>query len=97
MCGAFFVENNQRTQKLTEALGVSEMDSRGIRVPASMVQIVTEPEIDQRRLEDAKWWLLLDKTGKPNYQYATFKSRSDKFYSSRLTKILFKSARCILE
>ncbi len=96
MCGAFFVENNQGMQKLTAALGVSEMDSRGIRVPASMVQIVTEPEIDQRRLEDAKWWLLLDKNGKPNYQYATFNSRSDKLYSSRLTKNLMKISRCVL-
>lgn len=96
MCGAFFVENNQGMQKLTAALGVPELESRGIRVPASMVQIVTEPEINQRHLEEAKWWLLLDKTGKPNYQYATFNSRSDKLYSSRLTKNLFKSSRCIL-
>lgn len=96
MCGAFFVENNQGMQKLTAALGVSELESRGIRVPASMVQIVTEPEINQRRLEEAKWWLLLDKNGQPNYQYATFNSRSDKLYSSRLTKGLFKNSRCLL-
>ncbi|KAA3639092.1 MAG: hypothetical protein DWP95_11220 [Proteobacteria bacterium] len=96
MCGAFFVENNQGMQKLTAALGVSELESRGIRVPASMVQIITEPHINQRQLEDAKWWLLLDKTGKPNYQYATFNSRSDKLYSSRLTKNLLKNSRCLL-
>jgi len=96
MCGAYFVENNQGMQKLTSALGVSDIESRGIRVPASMVQIVTEPEIDQRQLEEAKWWLLLDKSGQPNYQYATFNSRSDKLFSSRLTKSLLKNSRCLL-
>lgn len=96
MCGAFFVENNQGMQKLTAALGVSELDTRGIRVPASMVQIVTEPELNKRQLEEAQWWLLLDKSGKPNYQYATFNSRSDKLFSSRLTKNLMKTSRCVL-
>jgi putative SOS response-associated peptidase YedK len=96
MCGAFFVENNHGMQKLTSALGVNDIESRGIRVPASMVQIVTEPELNKRQLEEAQWWLLLDKAGKPNYQYATFNSRSDKLFSSRLTKNLMKTSRCIL-
>lgn len=96
MCGAYFVENNQGMQSLTVALGVPELESRGIRVPASMVQIITEPEVNQRHLEEAKWWLLLDPSGKPNYQYATFNSRSDKLYSSRLTKSLMQTSRCIL-
>lgn len=96
MCGAYFVENNQGMQRLTTALGVPDIESRGIRVPASTVQIVTEGTSNSRKLEEARWWLLLDSSGKLNYQYATFNSRSDKLYSSRLTKNLMKTSRCIL-
>jgi putative SOS response-associated peptidase YedK len=39
---------------------------------------------------------LLNNDGKPNYNYATFNSRWDKLYSSRLTKGLFKTSRCII-
>ena len=74
---------------------MSEVETRGIRAPASMIQIVTEDEND-RYLEDAKWWLLLGSDGKPNYRYATFNSRYDKLYSSSLTKGAFKTSRCLI-
>ncbi len=74
---------------------MSEVESRGIRAPASMIQIVTEDEND-RYLEDAKWWLLLAADGKPNYQYATFNSRYDKLYTSSLTKGAFRTSRCLI-
>ena len=95
MCGAFEIINNPFVRSITEALGVCEVDSRGIRAPASMIQIVTE-DAEDRYLEEAKWWLLLDKDGKPNYQYATFNSRYDKLYSSPLTKGAFRTSRCII-
>lgn len=95
MCGAFLITRNPATDALAEALTVGLVESRGIRTPASMIQIVTEDEHD-RYLEDAKWWLLLDKNGKPNYQYATFNSRSDKLFSSQLTKPAFKTSRCLI-
>ena len=95
MCGAFEIINNPFVRSITEALGVGEVDSRGIRAPASMIQIVTE-DAEDRYLEEAKWWLLLDKDGKPNYQYATFNSRYDKLYSSPLTKGAFRTSRCII-
>jgi len=95
MCGAFDTINNPFTHSITEALGVSEVETRGIRAPASMIQIVTEDEND-RYLEDAKWWLLLNADGKPNYQYATFNSRYDKLYTSSLTKDAFRTSRCII-
>lgn len=95
MCGAYNVINNPFTDSITEALGVSPVETRGIRAPASMIQIVTEDDND-RYLEEAKWWLLLGKDGKPNYQYATFNSRYDKLYSSPLTKGLFRTSRCLI-
>ncbi|MEZ5470665.1 MAG: SOS response-associated peptidase family protein [Marinicella sp.] len=95
MCGAFDVINNPFTNSITEALGVADVETRGIRTPASMIQIVTEDEND-RYLEDAKWWLFLGSDGTPNYQYATFNSRYDKLYSSRLTKSAFQTSRCII-
>ncbi|TDR14662.1 SOS response-associated peptidase family protein [Marinicella litoralis] len=95
MCGAFETINNPFTNSITEALGVPEVESRGIRAPASMIQIVTEDEND-RYLEDAKWWLLLGADGKPNYKYATFNSRYDKLYTSSLTKGAFRTSRCLI-
>lgn len=95
MCGAFLITRNPATDALAEALKVGFVEDRGIRTPASMIQIITEDEHD-RYLEDAKWWLLLDKNGKPNYQYATFNSRSDKLFSSQLTKPAFRNSRCLI-
>ncbi len=95
VCGAFETINNPFTNSITEALGVSEVETRGIRTPASTIQIVTEDRND-RYLEDAKWWLLFGGDGKPNYKYATFNSRYDKLYSSNLTKGPFKTSRCII-
>jgi putative SOS response-associated peptidase YedK len=95
MCGAYNVINNPFTDSITEALDVSPVESRGIRAPASMIQIVTEDH-HGRYLEEAKWWLLLNHDGKPNYKYATFNSRYDKLYSSSLTKGLFRTSRCLI-
>jgi putative SOS response-associated peptidase YedK len=94
MCGAYNVINNPFVKSMTEMLKVAEVESRGIRVPASTIQIIRNT--DQRELVDAKWWLMLQADGKPNYKYATFNSRYDKLYSSRLTKGLFRQSRCII-
>ncbi len=95
MCGAFETINNPFIKSIVEALDVPEVETRGIRTPASNIQIVTEGRND-RYLEDAKWWLLFGSDGKPNYQYATFNSRYDKLYSSNLTKGPFRTSRCII-
>lgn len=95
MCGAYVAINNPFVGQLTQMLEVPEIDSRGIRVPASNIQIIYENS-QGRQLIDAKWWLMLEANGKPNYKYATFNSRSDKLFSSRLTKGLFKTSRCII-
>lgn len=96
MCGAFAAKSDFKTEVLTLKLGVDNIDSRGIRVPASNIQIIKENQDASRHLYDATWWLLLNSDGRPNYKYATFNSRSDKLYSSRLTKGLFKTNRCII-
>lgn len=95
MCGAYAAINNPFVNSVTESLKVAEIETRNIRVPASSIQIVHE-DASGRHLADAKWWLLLNADGKPNYKYATFNSRWDKLYSSHLTKGLFKSYRCII-
>ena len=95
MCGAYNVINNPFLKSLTERLLVKQAESRGIRVPASEIQIIKE-DAQGRDLVDAKWWLLMGRDGKPDYRYATFNSRYDKLYSSRLTQGPFKTSRCII-
>ncbi len=95
MCGAYAAINNPFVNTLTTSLNVTKVETRNIRVPASTIQIVHENEFG-RNLVDAKWWLMLNADGRPNYKYATFNSRSDKLFSSRLTKGLFKTSRCII-
>ncbi len=42
MCGAFLITRNPATDALAEALKVGFVEDRGIRTPASMIQIITE-------------------------------------------------------
>jgi len=79
---------------MTEMLGVGQVETRNIRVPASTVQIINNVH-GERQLVDAKWWLMLNPDGKPNYKYSTFNSRYDKLFSSNLTIGLFAKSRCI--
>ena len=95
MCGAYAAINNPFTGQLTSLLGVPDIENRGIRVPASAIQIICN-NADGNHLLDAKWWLMLDDNGNPNYKYSTFNSRSDKLFSSSLTKGLFQTSRCII-
>ena len=49
---------------------------------------------DRLVVENAKWWFLIDaKTGKPNYQYATFNARN---LQGRLWRDPIKSSRCLM-
>ena len=95
MCGAFHLVKETKSLELMGFLGAPEFSGKGLCLPASNIEIVIETN-QGRECRDAKWWLLLDKSGKPNYQYATFNSRSDKLNSSFLTKKPFKTARCII-
>ena len=94
MCGAYTVINNPFVNTMTEMLGVGQVETRNIRVPASTVQIINTVH-GERQLVDAKWWLMLNPDGKPNYKYSTFNSRYDKLFSSNLTKGLYAKSRCI--
>lgn len=95
MCGAYAAISNIFTNNLTDSLSVPDIETRNIRVPASNIQIILNQN-SQRQLVDAKWWLMLNADGRANYKYSTFNSRSDKLFSSRLTKGLFKQSRCII-
>ncbi len=95
MCGAFHLVKEKKSLGLMSALGTPEFTGKGLCVPASTIEIVLETE-SGRRCQPAKWWLLLGKDGKPNYQYATFNSRYDKLRSSFLTKKPYQTSRCII-
>ncbi len=94
MCGAYVTINNPFVGDLEEMLKASGIEDRGIRLPASSIQII--PQSETRALIDATWWLMLGPDGKANYKYSTFNSRSDKLHTSRLTKGLFKQSRCVI-
>ncbi len=95
MCGAFHLVKETKSLELMTYLGTPGFSGKGLCLPASNIEIVIETK-QGRECRNAKWWLLLDKSGKPNYQYATFNSRSDKLGSSFLTKKPFKTSRCII-
>ena len=95
MCGAFHLVKETKSLDLMAYLGTPEFSGKGMCVPASEIEIVLENS-QGRECRKARWWLLLGKDGKPNYQYATFNSRSDKLGSSFLTKKPFKTSRCII-
>lgn len=95
MCGAFHLVKETKSLDLMAYLGTPEFSGKGMCVPASEIEIVLE-NAQGRECRKARWWLLLGKDGKPNYQYATFNSRSDKLGSSFLTKKPFKTSRCII-
>lgn len=94
MCGAYTTISNPFVGDLQEMLEIFAMEDRGIRLPASLIQVVAQS--GKRKLVDATWWLMLKPDGKAHYQYSTFNSRSDKLFTSPLTKSLFKSSRCII-
>ncbi len=95
MCGAFHLVKETKSLALMGFLGTSDFEGKGLCLPASNIEIILETK-QGRECRKAKWWLLLGKDGKPNYQYATFNSRSDKLGSSFLTKKPFKTSRCVI-
>ena len=100
MCGAYNVINSPFTDKLANQLGIDEpIETRGIRVPASSIQIINESSEGTRQLVDAKWWLLLkniDGELKADYKWKTFNSKSARLRESRLTKKPYRESRCII-
>ena len=99
MCGRFQIENNKKSKKLLNKLdveGVNILFSRD-KAPGSTISIIRR-EKDRNVVTPATWWLLIDPaTGKPNYKYASFNSRSDKLNSPKAIAYQpFRESRCII-
>lgn len=99
MCGRFQILNNKKSKKLLNRLDVDEADilfSRD-KAPGSRISIIHR-EKDRNVVSQAVWWLLIDpETGKPNYKYATFNSRSDKLDVPRSVAYEpYRESRCII-
>lgn len=105
MCGRFNLIDSPEVQSLCEALGISipAQQLRADIAPGSSIAIVHHEAGDHglppvRRVSEALWWLLLDpKTHTPNYQYASFNSRSDKLNQPRAAAYRpFRESRCLI-
>ena len=99
MCGRFQILKNKKSRKLLDKLDVDEAEilfSRD-KAPGSRISII-QREKDRNIVTQAIWWLLIDpETGKPNYKYASFNSRSVKLDSPRaIAYEPFRESRCII-
>ncbi|MFZ8929059.1 MAG: DUF159 family protein [Gammaproteobacteria bacterium] len=99
MCGRFQIENNKKSKKLLNKLDV---DGANIlfspdKSPGSKISIIHRKKASNL-VTTATWWLLIDPaTGKPNYKYASFNSRSDKLDAPRsIAYQPFRESRCII-
>ncbi|MFT4924607.1 MAG: putative SOS response-associated peptidase YedK [Phenylobacterium sp.] len=109
MCGRFNISDDPLTRMLCEQLGLFDQQAN-LRFsedipPASTISIIKQnPPVEgkrgQRTIEDAIWWLLLEKDQtefKANYKYASFNSRSDKLNSPRaIAYHPYRESRCII-
>jgi len=99
MCGRFQILKNKKSRKLLEQLDVDEADILFARdkAPGSRISIIHRDK-DRNVVTPATWWLLIDaETGKPNYKYATFNTRSDKLDIPRSVGYEpFRESRCII-
>ena len=99
MCGRFNLIDSPEIQWLCETLGISlfARHARNDIAPGGKIAIVHEVG-GERVVSEAIWWLFLDaETLKPNYQYASFNSRSDKLFTKRsLSYQPFRSSRCLI-
>ena len=99
MCGRFQIEKNTKSKKLLNKLDVGGADilfSRD-KAPGTRISIIHR-EKASNVVTPATWWLLIDPaTGKPNYKYASFNSRSDKLDAPRsIAYQPFRESRCII-
>jgi putative SOS response-associated peptidase YedK len=101
MCGRFNTTFDSGVKKLYTSLKINKviekpMDSRFVKA-ADTVSIVRNIG-EQRRVENAVWWLLLDQTDngfKPS-QYTSFNTRYDKLNTRKSAGYqAYRSSRCI--
>ena len=102
MCGRYNITDNLAVRKLMADLGVPVHEQDKLRfspdvAPGAVISIIRTTD-GERRVCDAIWWLMLDAgTLKPNYQYSSFNSRSDKLNTPRsLAYKPYRESRCII-
>lgn len=99
MCGRFNVIDSPQVRLLVDILGIElgALRFSADIAPGAQISIVKQTA-NGRALIDALWWLMLDPaTLKPNYQYASFNSRSDKLNSKQaLAYKPYRESRCII-
>jgi len=102
MCGRFNATFDSGVKKLYTSLKINKVidkpiDSRFVKA-ADTVSVIRNVG-DQRRVENATWWLLLDQTEKgfkPS-QYTSFNTRYDKLNVPRSAGYqAYRSSRCII-
>ncbi len=99
MCGRFNLIDSPQVRLLVDVLGIElgALRFSADVAPGAQISIVKQTP-SGRALVDALWWLMLDPTTlKPNYQYASFNSRSDKLDSKQaLAYRPYRESRCII-
>lgn len=102
MCGRYNLVDSPEVQALMAAVGMPLYPHQQLRfspdiAPGARISIIRHFEGDPV-VSDATWWLMLDPaTGKPNYKYSSFNSRSDKLHTPRaIAYHPYRSSRCII-
>lgn len=99
MCGRFNVIDSPQVRELMRIVGADAAQLRFAPdvAPGATISIVTGPG-DDRRVQDAIWWLLLDRQSlKPDYRYASFNTRADKLDVKRSAGYRpFRESRCLI-
>jgi putative SOS response-associated peptidase YedK len=97
MCGRFNLKPNRKTEALLSDLSAFGQPRYADDIaPGALISIIKNNQ--PPTLETAIWWLLLDhRTLKPNYNYASFNSRSDKLFQPRsISYKPYRESRCII-
>lgn len=102
MCGRYNLVDSPDVQALMMIVGMPLYPHQQLRfspdiAPGARISIIRQFE-GQPIVSDATWWLILDPaTGKPNYKYSSFNSRSDKLNTPRaIAYHPYRQSRCII-
>lgn len=102
MCGRFNVTDNIAVRKMMSDLDMPLYQQDKLLfstdvAPGARISIIRQVA-GETVVSEAIWWLMLDMvTLKPNYDYASFNSRSDKLHTPRALAFRpYRERRCII-
>ena len=102
MCGRYNLVDSPDVQALMMIVGMPLYPHQQLRfspdiAPGARISIIRHFE-GAPIVSDATWWLMLDPaTGKPNYKYSSFNSRSDKLHTPKaIAYHPYRQSRCII-